>query len=87
MRGGLSASRSLNCTGRGAPEPSVTPAPPTTTFPPAIGSTPILNVVDLPTAVPHNDIESSTTSAPAGSSQTCGSTRKKNLSTADRNNT
>ena len=86
MRGGHSGSWRANSTGRGAPEPPVLPVPPTTTSPPALDSTPRLNVEGLPPAVPHYDIESSA-SAPAGSSQTCGSTRRKNLSTADRNTT
>ena len=84
MRGGHSGSRRANSAGRGAPEP---PVPPTTISPPALDSTPRLNVEGLPAAVPHHDIESSTASAPAESSQTCGSTRRKNLSTADRNST
>ena len=84
MRGGHSGSWRANSAGRGAPKP---PVPPTTTSPPALDSTPRLNVEGLLAAVPHHDIESSTASAPARSSQTCGSTRRKNLSTADRNTT
>ena len=74
MRGGHSGSWRANSAGRGAPKPPIPPVLPTTTSPPALDSTPRLNVEGFPPVAPHHDIKSSTASAPAGLSQTCGST-------------
>ena len=87
MRGGHSARSRANSAGQGATELSAPTVLPSSTAPPAIGSTHTFYVENLSPPSPQTDLESSTASAPAGSSTTCGTTQRKNIETVDRETT